>query len=155
MTDSSMLSLRFAVTLSFKLSSEGRWLERQWYQHHQVVPCDQLSWSWVRLVTVGQVWQYLVISLYNKLGKQKALVIVPTLSNIRSCKSCCHHSVFFYCLTFLSSGKELLVLGLSVGRSVCRSVHTSKKCQKNFKAWKWPFWANLRKRKLLRIMIGL
>ena len=54
---------------------------------------------------------------------------------------------------FLSSGKELLVLVLSVGRSVGRSVCPSVK--KNFTPWKWPFWANLRKWKLLRNMIGL
>ena len=40
-------------------------------------------------------------------------------------------------------------VGRSVGRSVCPSV------KKNFTPWKWPFWANLRKWKLLRNMIGL
>ena len=61
---------------------------------------------------------------------------------------------------FLSSGKGASISSfvspsvcLSVGPYVCQSVCPSVK--KTFTPWKWPFWAILRKWKLLRVMIGL
>ena len=54
---------------------------------------------------------------------------------------------FFYSIFKLRQGASI---SRFVGWSVCLSV-----CQKKFTTLNWPFWANLRTLKLLRIMIGL